>query len=221
MKKENGPAGPQLVWQEEHRTLTLEGEPVLTYRLSWPELSGAGLGGRWISGYYARMAKQWRRRWQREVYWLGCLQLAQRRAASRPFTPWSGKLEGSMTFWDAGRLSIRMEGEETRGDGKPARVRWGDVWNVREGAPCQGSAFFARRRRWKKEAMAQILRQGEARRASGDCFLDPGWDCSARRLLPAQDFCLVPEGLEFAYPQCSIAPAAEGTPVFHVTPPQT
>ena len=56
-------------WQEEKRTLTLEGEPVLTYTLSWPQVEGAGLGGRWISRYYACLAKSWRQRWEREVYW--------------------------------------------------------------------------------------------------------------------------------------------------------
>ena len=32
----------QVIWKEEKRTLYLEGEPVLTYTLSWPQLEGAG-----------------------------------------------------------------------------------------------------------------------------------------------------------------------------------
>lgn len=218
MKKGKQPVVPELVWHEENRTLTLEGEPVLSYRITWPQLTGAGLGGRWIGGYYARMAEHWRLRWQREVYWLGCIQLAQRRAASRPFIPWTGKLEGTMTFWDAGKLSIRMVGEETRGDGKPCRVQWGDVWTVREGAPCRTKELFQGRRPWKKAALEQIVRQGEARQAAGELFLDGAWEWTAKKLLPHLDCCLTGEGLEFAYPQCAIAPAAEGTPVFQVTP---
>ena len=126
---------PVLMWNEEQNVLTLEGEPVLEYHLRWPELSQAGLGGRWISRYYAHQAKVWRLRWQREVYWKACLELADRRAKSRPFEPWRGKLDGEMKSWEDGILTVRLEGEEIRGDGKPSRVCWEDVWNVREGAP--------------------------------------------------------------------------------------
>ena len=204
---------PQVVWREEERTLTLEGEPVLRYTLSWPEIQGAGLGGRWISRYYARLARAWRRRWEREVYWKACLALADRRAAARPFLPWTGRLAGETVLWRDGLLSLRLEGEETRGDGKPCRVRWGDVWRVKEGAPCPPRALFGGRRRWRREALAEILRQGEARRQSGNCFLDPDWAKKLRKL-PIRDLCLTEEGAEAALPQCSVAPAAEGTPVF-------
>ena len=74
---------PQVDWQEERCTLTLEGEPVLKYVLSWPQVRGGGLGGRWISRYYDWLARAWRLRWQREVYWKACIQLADRRAAAR------------------------------------------------------------------------------------------------------------------------------------------
>ena len=35
----------QVNWKEMHRTLTLEGEPILEYVLYWPEVAGGGLGG--------------------------------------------------------------------------------------------------------------------------------------------------------------------------------
>ena len=126
-----------VVWSSEERALTLEGEPVLKYSLSWPRVEGAGLGGRWISRYYARLANQWRRRWEREVYWPACLELAARREAARPFTPWTGELRGETVLLRDGTLSLRFFGCEVRGDGWPARVRWGDVWQLRERpSPC-------------------------------------------------------------------------------------
>ena len=73
------PAEVQIVWQEERRCLTLEGETVLEYVLCWPKVEGGGLGGRWISRYYAHLARSWRQRWEREVYWAACLELAARR----------------------------------------------------------------------------------------------------------------------------------------------
>ena len=213
-KKKKAVQVPEVVWHEEHQVLTLEGEPVLEYALSWPEVTGAGLGGQWISRYYARMARSWKLRWQREVYWKACLELVQKRASSRPFTPWTGRLAGEVTRLEGGLLSIRLEGEEIRGDGKPCRVRWGDVWKVREGAPCPLKEFFRGERGWKKRLLTQIIQQGNRRREAGDCFLDQGWAERVRRLLPEQDFCLTPEGLEFSFPQGAISPPAEGNLTF-------
>ncbi len=57
----------RVTWNREERAPSLEGEPVLRYTLAWPQVEGAGLGGRWISGYYAHLARRWRDRWEREV----------------------------------------------------------------------------------------------------------------------------------------------------------
>ena len=115
-----------------------------------------------------------------------------------------------------GLLSLRLEGVEIRGDGKPCRVRWGDTWKLREGAPCPLRELFQGEKGWKRRILTHILQQGNARRAAGDCLLDPGWERPARKNLPQWDYCLNQETAEFAYPQCVIAPAAEGTPVFQV-----
>lgn len=207
----------RVTWQTEERVLTLEGEPVLRYTLTWPEVTGAGAGGRRISRYYARLARLWGRRWQREVYWKACLALAQCRGASRLFVPWEGGLKGEVALWRDGLLSLRMEGWEVRGNGKPNRVRWGDVWKVREGAPCPLKEWMPKGRRWKRLLLADLFQQGQQRKAAGEYAPDPDWGRKLNRFFPGDGYCLTPEGLEFAYPQCSIAPAAEGTPVFQVS----
>lgn len=204
----------KVVWEREERVLTLEGEPALKYSLSWPRVEGAGLGGRWIGRYYARLAQSWRRRWAREVYWLACLDLAARRAESRPFTPWTGELTGETVLLRDGVLSLRFFGCEVRGDGRPARVRWGDVWDLRAGAPKPLKELFPGKRGWKKELWRAIVRQGEERRQAGDCFLDPDWAQRAKKTRPLRGWCLTEEGVEVSLPQCAAAPAAEGCPVF-------
>ena len=217
MKKIDQPAkAPRVVWRKEEHTLTLQDEPVLTYCLVWPELERAGLGGRWINRYYVHLAKSWRLRWQRDVYWQACIELAQCRAASRVFTPWSGKLEGEVALWQDGLLSLRLRGEETRGDGRPNRVQWGDVWKVREGAPCQLKELVPKNRGWKRKIVEQIAAFGAARRAEGTCFLDGDWEGELAKHLPIHDFCLTEQGAELAFGQCVIAPAVEGNPVFCV-----
>lgn len=214
MREPSGP--PQVVWRREEERLTLEGEPVLEYVLSWPEVEAGGLGGRWITAYYRRLARSWRERWRKEVYWRACLELAERRAAARPFKPWSGRLEGEVALLEGGLLSLRLSGEEVRGDGKTCRVRWGDVWKLKEGAPCAARELFGGRRGWKKELFRQVREQGEQRRAAGDLFLDGDWERRARRLLRPEEGCLTRSGTELYLPQGSAAPAAEGTPTFLV-----
>lgn len=204
----------QVNWKEKHRTLTLEGEPVLEYVLYWPEVAGGGLGGAWITRYYARLARSWQRRWDREVYWKACLELGQRRQNARPFTPWQGELRGEVTRLEAGVLSLRFTGWETRGDGRPNRVRWGDVWNVRQGAPCPLKQWLGKERDWKRRIWKKIVAQGERRREGGDLFLDRDWERQARASRPWEDYCLTPEGIEVSLPQGTGAPMAEGCPVF-------
>lgn len=217
MKKREGAAAvPRVVWQGEVRTLTLGGEPALSYSLIWPQVTGAGWGGKRISRYYTRLAGAWRLRWQRELYWKACVDLAGKRAASRPFTPWACRMEGEVTFLGDGLLSLRMKGEEIRGDGKASRVQWGDTWKVREGAPCLPGELFGEKKGWKRRLLTQITAQGRTRQGTGDWFPDPDWEQKLRRALPEDGICLVEEGVEVAFPQCTIAPAAEGTPVFTV-----
>lgn len=211
----------RVVWETEARALTLEGEPVLKYSLSRPRIEGGGLGGRWISRYYARLAQSWRRRWEREVYWRACLDLAAHRERSRPFTPWTGELTGETVLLRDGTLSLRFFGCEVRGDGRPARVRWGDVWSLREGAPRPLKELFPGKKGWKRGLWRAIVRQGEERRQAGDCFLDPDWAQRAKRTRPLRGWCLTGEGVEVSIPQCVAAPAAEGCPVFTVSLSET
>lgn len=208
------PAEVQIVWQEERRCLTLEGETVLEYALCWPKVEGGGLGGRWISRYYAHLARSWRQRWEREVYWCACLELAARRESARPFVPWRGELGGETVLLRDGVLSLRFHGSEIRGDSRPARVRWGDVWTLGEGAPKPLHSLFRTQRGWRSRLWEAVFRQGEARRQSGDCFLDVNWRKKAKAARPFRGWCLTEAGVEISLPQCAAAPAAEGCPVF-------
>ena len=139
---------PQVQWKEEKRVLTLEKIPVLELDLSFPQLTGGGRGGEWISRYYQRLAGAWRSRWGRETYWNACLDLVRCREASRPFRPWAARLSGEVLFQDEGTLSIRMDAREVRGDGRPLQVRTGDLWKLPEGVPLPVRSYFPGDRRW-------------------------------------------------------------------------
>ena len=136
-----------VLWQEERQTLSLQGEPVLEYALVRPQIRDGGRGGRRLDRYYQHLAEVWRRRWSRALYWHACLDLARCREQSRPFHPWQAHLEGRVLFQDQDSLSIRLDAEEVHGDGRPLRVRMGDVWSLPEGVPLPAGACFPGDRR--------------------------------------------------------------------------
>lgn len=212
-------AQPAVLWTTHEETLTLEGEPVLIYRLSWPQLKQGRRGRAKINRYYRALIRSWKRRWDQEIYWKACLDLVQQRSVSRPFTPWRGELSGTVTYWRDGLLSIRMEGWETRGSGHPCKVRWGDVWRIKEGAPVSLRELFSKKKNWKLAVKQEILQQGHKLQADGECVFHSDWESQITPLLPSQDFCLTEEGLELTYPQGTLAPAVEGTPVFCLAVP--
>jgi len=207
---------PELVWEEEHKVLTLEGQPVLEYTLCWPQLKNPKGLSRRLNWYYARLARQWRLRWQREVYWQACLDLVQQLQESRPFTPWTGKLTGEVTLWKDGLLSLSLSGEESRGNKKPCRVRWGDTWEIKEGAPCPPARFFENGTRWKKELVPRLIDEGRNMEKGGEHFFDSDWESRLPRWLTRAEVWLTEERMEWAFPPCAISPAAEGVPLFSI-----
>lgn len=70
-EKQMGEA-PAVLWREEKKTLTLCGEPVLEETLAWPEFEGKGRAVRRMTGYYRRLVRSCRLRWERETYCLAC-----------------------------------------------------------------------------------------------------------------------------------------------------
>jgi len=183
-------------WLEEEKTLTLTGEPVLACRYVWPET-----GCKKPDRYYRRVKALWQRRWERELYWSACLDLAEKRERSRPFTPWSAQLLGETTYQDEALLSLYIEARERRGDGRTVCGRSGDIWEVKTGAPVTLP--------WRERR--KLCGQLELREES---VLDEDYGAKLKRFFSPKNVCLRPEGLEVWFPQCAIAPAAEGLPTF-------
>ena len=206
-------------WQEESRNLKLEGEPVLEYYLSLPQLERGGRAGARISRYYTRLADAWRTRWGKALYWRACLSLVQCRESRRPFRPWTGKLSGAVTIQEADLLGLRLDGEETWGDGRTLRGCWGDVWSLKDGAPCELSQIMGGSRGWRQVLLEQAARTGNERRAAGDCFLDQGWEIWLRKHLSRCSFYLSPGQVDILLPQGAAAPAAEGVVALSIPRP--
>lgn len=206
----------EVVWREEKKTLALDGETVLEYQLRWPQVEGGRSGARRLSRGYEALADRWRKRWRREVYCEACLQLAACREQARPFAPWRCGLEGEVTVQEENCLGLKMQAREERGTDGVCRVCWGDVWKVKEGAPLLLREVLPRKWGWKTALCRQLTEQGEQLQRAGGCFLDSDWQKKLKRHLPAGDYCLYGDRVEFPFPQCTLAPAVEGTPILWV-----
>lgn len=219
MKKEKKKPELTVELKRQEWEMTLEGECVLRCVLTRPELAGTWKGIRAINRYYSHVADRWRRRWEREVYCMACLDLADRRALGRPFRVWQSELETHITLQEDGLLSLWQEGLECRGYDRPLMLRRGDTWSLAEGAPLTLSYFFAQERRWKKWVLEQLTEQVQGRLASGESLLDKDCVKQLRREFVPDNYWLTGEGAQVFFPMCTIAAGGEGIPAFSVALP--
>ena len=202
--------------KRENWELTLQGEPVMSCTLTWPELAGGGKGTNAINRYYHHVVGIWKSRWEREVFLRACLDLADRRAVSRPFKPWQVQLETHITLQTDQLLSLWQEGTEQQGFERPLSQRRGDTWSLADGAPRTLASFFEKERRWKKSVLQQVEQQVRSKLEQGETLLDPDCTRLLKKEFDLQRFYLDPEGVQVFYPMYVLGPGAEGIPVFSI-----
>lgn len=209
----------QVVWKREERELRLGRVPVLRLELSWPEIQRGEGGGRRVSRYYRRVAQSWRQRWTRTLYGRACLDFARAQEEGRAFRPWSARLEGQVTFQDGETLSLVQDAWEDWGDGRPLQVRTADLWTVPDGRPLAKGRCWPEGRGARNKLLTDLTEQGEARRQSGDCFLDPDFAQRLPRALSWRRCARTQEGLEYYVPQGVLAVPVEGVVSFRAPVP--
>lgn len=215
-KQKGQNSAEKVTWNEKNRTLSMDEEPILVYELRCPKLEGKTGRTRRIDRYYRKMETIWEKRWQGQLYARACAELNARRAASRQFDPWRCRLTGEVTLEDGMQLALRMEVQEIYGDGKPCLLRWGEIWDLENGAPVTVRALWGRKENWRREVHRQIREQINRRQASGECFFDRGWEEELPKLLRRIEPGSTEQGLEIYLPQGAIAPSVEGVPTFTV-----
>ena len=206
-KKEAAP----LVWQRREQVMTLEGEPVLSYALSWPE----GADCPRLTRYYRRTAQQWRARWERRLYPLACLELAACRARSRPFRPWQCELSGASPAAAEGLASVVLTARESSSLRSRQTTR-GAVWRLADGTPLPLSAVLPAEYKRRKALLSVLNAAVERCRSRGEYLLDDDLSRRLPRLLDRDSFWLEEDAAAFPLPQCAAAPAAEGCPVLRI-----
>lgn len=165
---------------------------MLEETLAWPEFEGKGRAVRRMTGYYRRLVRSCRLRWERRpTAWPAC-GWPPCREESRVFRPWQAGLTGEVAMEGADLLSIRMELREVRGDGRPLLSCSGVTWDWKAGAPVPLGMLLPERSR-RRQLLEGIRQAGEGELRSGSCLLDPDWKETARRKFRASRFCLRPE----------------------------
>ena len=218
MTQRNLPQPWQVVWKEEKRVLRLGKEPVLSLELSWPEIQRGGRGGRRVSQYYRKVVQTWNARWEKTLYCRACLALAASREKGQTFSPWSARLEGQVTFQDGENLSIVLDAWEDWGDGRPLQVRTADLWTVPDARPLSKGRCWPEGRA-RRQLFRELAQQGQARRDTGDCFLDPDFAKKLPRALSWRRCARTDEGLEYYAPQGVLAVPVEGVVTFRAPVP--
>jgi len=213
---------PQLHWQEEQETLTLTGEPVVELSLCLPQLESGGRGGARINQYYEQVKKKVCTRWRRDLYFMACLDLVEKRDASRPFHPWQVALKGEGALLEGGLLSVRIECQEIRADRRALKSCDCTLWRIREGAPVSFKEWT--KKSVPRRVLTAATREGLTALQKGGVFLHGDWETTFSRWMLLRRFYLTDEGLALFFPQCTIAPSVEGiitVPVSNLLPEKT
>lgn len=202
------------------RVLKCEEEAVLTLSMRWPKFPEEASRMRRAGRYYRQVSECWKAHWEGPVYRDACAALAAAREASRPFHPWEAKLDFTVTCNERGLLSLYLDAYEYTGGAHGITVRQGDAWDLCSGFPRPLASFFPPRSRWRRTVLCAMLEEGRRRVAAGDTLYFDDWE---RTLVTGFDPCrfyLTREGIAVFYPLYTIAPYAEGIPVFTVPLPE-
>ena len=205
---------PPVTAQQWTRTMKQDGQPVLVFTLRRPCVPNSGKTNR-MERYFAQLAQQWQNHWENSLFPRACQAYTEAKERGKPFTPWQAELDHQVTFWRPPLVSLRLSITETGPCDRPLCTHIGETWDCSNGFPRTLRSFFPERgRRWRRELIAALCAQAEARISSGESLLNP--DCT-RLIESAFDpdhFYLTAEGVAVFYPMYLLGPYAEGVPVF-------
>lgn len=205
------------IWTQ---VLKYEEEPVLSLSLRWPKLPDSRASFRRIDRYYRQVSEMWKARWSTILYRRACEAVAAARAQSRPFRPWEAGMDYVLTYRQNGLLSLYLTLHEYTGGAHGITTRCGDTWEICSGTPRSLYSFFPPRSHPKRILLAEAARQVDRRVSSGESLYYSDWEQRLSADFSPERFYLTQEGeLALFYPLYTLAPYAEGIPVFTIACP--
>lgn len=197
---------------ERERNWDLEGLPILRARLSVP--CPEGKGWRRIRRFYAAQGRSFQRYCRGDLLrWAEAEGRAALEAGREP--PCAEAELSFQTMYRAGKLwSVLVTCRETAYPGPPLVRYWGDTWDLSEELPVPVSAFFPPRTPWRKRMLAAAEREIRRQERLGISRFYPDWPRRLRKHFRPSHYILSEQGIRFFYPMFTLAPAAEGVPLF-------
>lgn len=139
-----------------------EGLPVLSLRLSLPQIAGGGRGGRRMDRYYRHLERRLLD-WAASRHARTCCLAQEALEACKPLPRFSIQTAYQVTFQDDARLSIlwRLEAEGRT-------ETFADLWALPDGTPLNGRALLPRKQARKARGKLLLLTE------EGVCALEDG-----------------------------------------------
>lgn len=196
------------------REWTVDGIPVLSAVVSVPQpIPVSDRLSRRIFRYYQAQCRAYLKYCQRDLFPQARSAYQAALAISAPFPLFRAELTYQITFQDTHFLSLYTQSTESDGE-RVWRLRRGDTWDLAGGYPVPLSDFFPPHSPWKRQIAEQAAEEIRKQEAAGIAQYDVHrWQELRRRFNP-QNYYLTPEGPAVFFSMCTIAPAAEGIPVF-------
>ena len=200
----------QLAFTEECRSYPPDDLPLLTARLRLPRWDGTG--GRAFDRYYAAYGRAFFSYCRRDLLPRAAEALALARETGGALPEWRIELDTTVTWDKDGLLSLRTDTVE-RCPGRRL-LRRSETWALADASLVPLSRFFPERTRWRRTLLSAAAAQIRSQQQQGVALYLPDWQHRLRAAFSADRFYLTEKGLCLFYQMYSIAPAAEGIPVF-------
>jgi hypothetical protein len=196
------------------REWTVDDIPVLTAELSLPRPVGeSGRTFRRLDRYYQLYARSYLRYCERWLFPQSEEACRLAMETSAPLPQDSARLFYHVTCNGGGVLSLYTESAETCG-GRTERRRQGDTWDLLTGYPVPLSACFPRKFPWRKALLRQSETEIDRQERAGVARYYDGWRRLLRRNFNPEHFYLSETEFFWFWQMFTIAPSAEGIPVF-------
>lgn len=196
------------------REWTVDGIPVLTAELSLPRPVGeGGRVARRLARYYQLYARSYLRYCERWLFPQSAEACRLALETSAPLPQDSARLSYCVTCNGGGVLSLYTESVERCG-GRLERRRHGDTWDLFTGYPIPLAACFPKKSPWRKALLRLSEAEIERRERAGAARYQEGWRRLLRRNFNPDHFYLSETELFWFWQMFTIAPSAEGVPVF-------
>ena len=201
----------QLDFTTESRTFPPDDLPLLTARLRLPRWDGTG--GKRFDRFYSAYGHAFFSYCQSVLLprAQAALELSRENGGALP--EWEITLDTVVTLQREDRLSLYTDTVERCG-GRRLTLRRSETWELSDGSLLPLSRLFPGGTPWRRRLLRTAADQIRRQQEQGIARYYPDWQRRVRTSFSADRFYLTEQGVCLFYQMYTIAPAAEGIPVF-------